>query len=252
MGKDFTFKKYKELIKALINNNYKFFTVNDWISKTPDKGVILRHDVDRYPINSLQNSIIEKDFGIMSTYYFRITKCSFNTDIVKRISSMGHEIGYHYEDLSTTNGDYPSAIKLFKKNLEILRKIVDVKTISMHGKPMSKIDNRNLWNKYDFKDFAVTGEAYLSINYEDIFYFSDTGRTWSDKGANIRDIVSSNKKYQISGTDSLITFIDENKPTKIALLTHPERWNDNMFLWHRYYIRDKISNTSKTIIKLVR
>jgi hypothetical protein len=252
MGKDFTFKKYKELIEFLINNNYKFYTVNDWISKTPDKGIILRHDVDRYPINSLQNSIIEKDFGIKSTYYFRITKNSLNTDIVKRISSMGHEIGYHYEDLSTARGDYDAAIKLFKKNLEILREIAEVRTISMHGKPISKTDNRNLWNKFNFKDSDVTGEAYLSINYEDIFYFTDTGRTWSDKGANIRDTVYTNKKYRISGTDSLITFIRENMPLKIALLTHPERWNDNMFLWHRYYLRDKISNTAKTIIKLTR
>lgn len=252
MRKDFTYNKYTEFLKLLINKDYKFYTVKGWINKSPDKGIILRHDVDRSPKNSLRNSIIENDFGIKSTYYFRVTKSSFNSDIIKQINSMGHEIGYHYEDLSTSKGDYSSAIKLFQKNLEMLRGIVDIETISMHGNPMSKIDNRDIWDKYNFKDFGIIGEAYLSINYDEIFYFTDTGRTWSDKGANIRDKVCSNQKYNISNTDSLMTFIGENTPAKIALLTHPERWNDNMFLWHRYYVRDIISNSAKYIIKLIR
>jgi len=38
--------------------------------------------------------------GIRGTYYFRIVPESFDENVIKEIYSMGHEVGYHYEDMS--------------------------------------------------------------------------------------------------------------------------------------------------------
>ena len=55
-----------------------------------------------------------------------------------KIPDLGHEVGYHYEVLSKANGNYERAIKLFEQELSKFRKIVDVKTICMHGSPLSR------------------------------------------------------------------------------------------------------------------
>ena len=73
---------------------------------------------------------------------------SWDETIIREIRDMGHEIGYHYDDLSFCKGDHEKAIRRFEKNLATLREIAPVKTICMEGAPLSKWDNRDLWGKH--------------------------------------------------------------------------------------------------------
>ena len=68
--------------------------------------IILRHDVDRLPENSLETAKIEHDLGINGTYYFRIGPESYDENIIKQIAGLGHEVGYHYEKLSEISRKY--------------------------------------------------------------------------------------------------------------------------------------------------
>ncbi|MBW1833780.1 MAG: hypothetical protein JRI62_03015 [Deltaproteobacteria bacterium] len=43
----------------------------------------------------------------------------------------------------------------FGRNLEKLRKFYPVKTICMHGSPLSKWDNLDLWKKYNYREFGI-------------------------------------------------------------------------------------------------
>ena len=104
----------------------------------------------------------EHALGIRSSYYFRYPG-TFRPDIIRKIRDLGHEIGYHYEVLSKTNGDYAKAIALFSEELEEFRKICPVKTICMHGSPLSKYNNRDLWERYDYHAYGIFGEAFLSF-----------------------------------------------------------------------------------------
>ncbi|MEA3317517.1 MAG: hypothetical protein U9R54_06130 [Bacteroidota bacterium] len=81
---------------------------------------------------------IQADLGIKASYYFRAVPASWNETIIQKIAELGHEIGYHYECLTTTNGDIEKGIKDFEKNLNALRKLAPVSTICMHGSPRSK------------------------------------------------------------------------------------------------------------------
>jgi len=56
---------------------------------------------------------------------------SWDETIIREIRDMGHEIGYHYDDLSFCKGDHEKAIRRFEKNLATLREIAPVKTICM-------------------------------------------------------------------------------------------------------------------------
>ena len=79
------------------------------------------------------------------------------------------------------------AIKRFSENLEKLRKIAPVRTICMHGSPMSRWDSRLLWKYYDYRDFGITGEPYFDVDFDKVFYLTDTGRRWDGDSFNIRD-----------------------------------------------------------------
>ena len=100
---DFTLSAYKQLISIFQFQGYYFQTFEEYIKYPKGKVVILRHDVDRLPGNSLVIAKIEKDAGIKASYYFRIVKESYDEDIIRQIAKMGHEIGYHYENLSEIN-----------------------------------------------------------------------------------------------------------------------------------------------------
>ena len=117
----------------------------------------------KLPANALEMAQLEYDMGIKATYYFRVVSCAWDEDVIRQIVSLGHEIGYHYEDLNITKGDYEKAIKHFEKQLARLRAFYPVKTICMHGSPMSKQDNRQLWEKYDYHDHGIIAEPYFDV-----------------------------------------------------------------------------------------
>lgn len=97
--KDFTFDIYKKLLE-LIKSQYSVIFIS---SDNPSgKYVFLRHDIERHPGKALAIALLEKRMDLAGTYYFRDRTDSFNPDIISKIASLGHEIGYHYESLSTT------------------------------------------------------------------------------------------------------------------------------------------------------
>ncbi|MDV3104094.1 polysaccharide deacetylase family protein [Thermococcus waiotapuensis] len=245
---DFTLDKYEKLL-SFLQNNYGIYTVKRYLVEKPERNfVILRHDVDRSPKNALKMAELEAKLGVRSTYYFRYPY-TFKQEVIKKISELGHEIGYHYEVLSKARGDSEKAIQMFKSELEEFRKVTDVKTICMHGSPLSKYDNRKLWEHYDFRQFDIIGEAYLSINDPEVYYLTDTGRNWNNRN-NIRDkFVWKSLKREIENTDHLVHVLEELKPKKLYLTVHPERWGYNSANWIRGWTRDLIFNIGKCVLK---
>jgi tetratricopeptide (TPR) repeat protein len=244
---DFTLSKYRELLNFL-RDNYSIYTVEGYLVEKPKKDfVILRHDVDRSPKNALKMAELENELKVRSTYYFRYPY-TFRPKIIKRINELGHEVGYHYETLSKAKGNYEKAIQMFEKELQEFRKLVDVKTISMHGSPLSKYDNRLLWDRYDFREYGIIGEAYLSINDSEILYITDTGRNWGNRH-NIRDkYIWKSINGKVEGTNHLIGILGELRPRKLYITVHPERWGYNLINWGIGSLRDLVFNTGKLVM----
>lgn len=249
---DFTIPEFWDLSSALVKN-YEPITMAEYLSSKslPEKFAMIRHDVDRMPANSLATARIESELGIKATYYFRATKKVFIPKIIKEISDLGHEIGYHYEVLSDAAGNYSKAVKLFEHNLSEFRKICDIKTISMHGRPLSKFDNRDLWKVHDFHKFGILGEAYLSAGHE-LNYFSDTGRSWSTKHC-LRDFIpGKTENFSVDTTSELIDLIESRKLNNFYILSHPERWSSSMIDWSLYFGMDFAVNFVKKGLMVVR
>jgi hypothetical protein len=249
---DFTFRKYRKLLEAIKKSGYSFQRMEDFVSNAKDKVVVLRHDSDIWPGNDLKMAEIENSMDVVSTYYFRVPE-TFHQPIINKIKSLGHEIGYHYEDLARFNGDYEIAIENFKKNLEALRKIYPVKTAARHGRPLSKWDSLDLWKKHTLGSFGLTAEPYISIDYTDILYLTDNGSKWNADKSNIRDKVKSNHSFSIPDTDSLIDHFNKARlPKKIIINAHPARWNDIFLVWFYRYLLQKTKNVAKSILNSIR
>ena len=194
----FTLKQYLFLLKNLLKQGFLFDTYCRFTELSDKKFVILRHDVDRLPDNSLIFARIEHELGIKGTYYFRIGPQSFDEQIIREIALLGHEIGYHYETMDTAHGNVDKAYDEFCRNLEIFRKIVPVETICMHGSPLSKFDNRTIWEKYDYRSLGIKAEPYFDIDFSRVLYLTDTGRRWDGGRFSVRDKVVSRQSSVVS------------------------------------------------------
>ena len=262
--RDFSLTIYKNLLHTLRDRGYRIHRVDLAPEPGDSKFIILRHDVDWLPLNALKMAKLESEMGIRSSYYFRTVPQSFDESVIREIFQMNHEVGYHYENLSTVvgrrdfrkieflnlksqtksqvegvegakpipefsclnspdtcdlysnsklqiqnpkqsqNQNVPNlkdqilndpemkllfelAIEDFDRNLYRFREIVPVKTICMHGSPLSKIDNRDLWKVYDYRDFGIIGEPYFDVDFSKVLYLTDTGRRWDGERYNVRD-----------------------------------------------------------------
>jgi hypothetical protein len=253
---DFTLKIYTQLLKSLIKAGYSFQTFEQYIKNPLPRVVILRHDVDLLPLNSLRTAQIENQLGIIGSYYFRIVKESFHPKIIKQIADLGHEIGYHYETMDTSNGKIDDAYQEFCKILDIFRNILPITTICMHGSPLSKYDNRDIWKKYDYKKLGLIGEPYFDLDFSKILYLTDTGRRWDGNKVSVRDKALSTKGNTLlsdlnnfHSTHNIIYALNRNiLPDQIMINTHPQRWSNNLYTWTKELVLQNIKNQVKRII----
>lgn len=248
---DFTLEKYKELCSSALAAGFEFRTVSSWIRdpRSTGKALISRHDIDRMPGNALKMATLEYSLGIRSTYYFRMTKSVFKPWIIRAIAAMGHEVGYHYEVLDKSKGDQDLAISIFQTELSRLREFAPVETICMHGNPLTKWTNRDMWEKADFRTFGLIGEAYLSITGFD--YLSDTGRRWDD-GSKIKDFLPGHAEARERGeaagpssTNGIISLFNGGQVDRAYMVVHPERWSSNPAGWTTNLARDTAFNMVK-------
>ena len=209
----------------------------------------MRHDVDSLPSNSLRFARIQNELGIKGVYYFRTVPESWDQQIIKEIASLGHEIGYHYENLTTCNGNLEEGILDFTKNLSALRELEPVTTICMHGSPMSKYDSKDLWKKFNYQDFGIIGEPYFDVNFDKVYYLTDTGRKWDGQKVSVRDKVKTSFQQVFHSTNQIIDAAKkEELPNKIMMTFHPQRWNDSIFMWSKELLLQNLKNVIKEYV----
>lgn len=276
--RDFTLDIYRELLEKLQKNGYELISYREYcryIEKSKDRDidrvrtdeaakrfVILRHDVDAKPENSLKTAQIEHSLGAKASYYFRTgesgcykgSKLSL-PESVRAITALGHEIGYHYEDMSLCGGDFEQAWAHFKTWLAYFRQFYAVETVCMHGAPTSQWDSKDLWRKYDYKSEGLTGEPYLDTDFEDVFYLTDTGRCWDGYKVSVRDkIPGRQEEWSRAGltwhrTEELIKAVEAGKlPAHVMITTHPQRWTNNTIAWWKEMIVQNAKNIVKRLL----
>ncbi|MEE0921670.1 MAG: hypothetical protein U0L47_04165 [Paludibacteraceae bacterium] len=253
---DFTLRKYRELLVLLQKKGYKFITFEQYCEQkhtsNTSKWIILRHDVDLRAQNSLAVAQIENELGICASYYFRIVPESNCPEVIRAIADLGHEIGYHYEDMAIVHGDAEKAYTHFQEQLAYFRTYYPVRTICMHGAPTSKWDGKDLWKKYDYRAMGVIGEPYFDVDFSQVFYLTDTGRCWDGYKVSVRDKIPQyqdewiKKELVYHKTGDIIRAAENDTlPPCIMITTHPQRWTDERVEW----VKEMFTQTIKNVIK---
>jgi hypothetical protein len=280
---DFTLEIYKNVLNTLIDQGFSFLTFSESVSAISEiKNIVLRHDVDLIPANSLTFARMQSEKGIKGTYYFRVIPKSFDEKVIREIHMLGHEVGYHYEDLGATAQRHYGikeekklaklAIESFEANLKKLRDIVPVKTICMHGSPMSRWDSRLLWKYYDYHDFDIIGEPYFDIDFDKVFYITDTGRRWDGEAFSIRDKApgtsvlrnfrrpperpeddsEGQERNQFPSFHTTFDIIHAAQlgqlPDKMMITFHPQRWTDKTLPWIKELAWQNVKNIGKYLL----
>ena len=250
---DFTIDKYKELLEALMIH----------------QAFALRHDVDLRPDYSLRIAQVEAEMGVMATYYFRTVPESYDESIIQQIVSLGHTAGYHYECLTTCNGDMEAAYEDFCQNLEKLRKVVPITTACAHGSPRSKWNSQHLFdsstfrlfdskNPYDIHALGIEYEPMMDTDFSKTLYLTDTGRRWDGYKVSVRDKVPQYQEQWIKEglvfhtTDEIIQALrNPGHPIhKYDLLinTHPQRWMPFGLGWLKEATLQNLKNIVKRFL----
>lgn len=287
---DFTLSQYQQLLKTLQNQGSVFQTFAEFIRPDSYRGpkaraIVLRHDVDKLPQNSLRFARIQAGIGIKGTYYFRAVAESWDKEIIKEIAALGHEVGYHYETMDSASAKlkrsgspvstglkvksdkfkveenseaYDKLLDLayedFCFNLEKLRKLVPVSTICMHGSPRSRFDNKAIWSKYNYKDLGLIGEPYYDVDFDQVFYLTDTGRRWDGWKSSVRDKVPQQEEWLKQGlvfhsTEDIIKAIEEKRlPDRVLFTFHPQRWTEGGLPWLKELVLQKAKNQIKRFL----
>ena len=229
------------------------------ITESPTRFIILRHDVDLKAENSVETAKIEHSLGIKASYYFRVVPESDKPECIKAIVDLGHEIGYHYEDMSLCGGEPEKAVAHFAEKLAYFRTYYPVKTICMHGAPTSKYDSKDIWQFASYKnDFGLIGEPYFDVDFSDLFYLTDTGRRWDGYKVSVRDKIPTYQdiwtanNWVYKHTDDIIRACKYGSlPPRIMITTHPQRWTDNKAQQIKEMLVQNLKNTIKYwLIKL--
>lgn len=255
----FSVSDYERLIEAALASGWTFLTVREYLeaSTLPENFVVLRHDVDRKVANARALARVEAARGVAATYYFRTS--TFEPAVAREFEEMGHEVGYHYEDLAATDGDRPAAERRFAENLADFREAASVRTVCAHGNALSSQYNPDLWKGRldELPEYGLLGEAYLSMEIgpeSDVYYLSDTNRTWEtaliDFGidASTSDLLTVPGVDGIDSTDDLIAALEARPCRGLYVLAHPSRWSGSRGEYAQSVAWDSSAAVATTVI----
>ncbi len=162
----------------------------------------------------------------------------------------------------------------------------------MEGAPLSRHDNRNLWSPIinksipKFRDqqiykstntqhqtpkpynlFGILAEPYFDLDFNQMFYLTDTGRCWDGHRYNVRDKATKENpvtnphflQLRYHTTFDLINAINKSTdqqinsfPNQAMLNFHPQRWNDSPIPWLKEFIWQNLKNQVKRFLIITR
>ena len=187
-------EEYKSILKLIIKNGYKIVSVRDYYKGLLDNSLngnyfINRHDVDTDSLAAKEMFEVEKELGIKSTYYFRLS--TIDIGLMKEIESYGGEASYHFEEIAQYAKDnhIKSKDKVLE-NIEIIREIFiknflelerklgyKMETVCSHGDFVNrklKCINNEITNSKELRQkLGILCEAYDKDLKEHTLYTSD-------------------------------------------------------------------------------
>ena len=87
------------------------------------------------------------------------------------------------------------------------------------------------------------------MDFNKVFYLTDTGRRWDGDKVSVRDKVNSGFNLPFHSTNEIIDAANQGKlPNKIMFTFHPQRWSDDKALWLKELLMQNFKNQVKRLL----
>jgi len=225
------FSKFDQLIELAVKEEYQVLSVIQFFDLIKTRGLekggrylINRHDVDTDPVTARKFYDIEKNRGVFSSFYFRLS--TLDHGFIRDIQNYGSEVGYHFEEIATFCKENRVKKKeiVFRQIHEIKKTFVEnfkrvskdhnleIRSVSSHGDFVNK--KIGILNHY-LLDPEIRTQLRIEVEtYDTILLDHVTARHNDDLFPKFKD------------GNSPIHSIRNNEPV-IYLLTHPRDWQCN-------------------------
>lgn len=220
--RDFNYKHYEAIIKKALEMRYKivnFREVDEFYDS--ERLLLLRHDIEEKPERALRIAEVEHSLGVHSTFFVRIHSNDYNPfgfksiGELKKILSLGHEIGLHYETLELARVLKVDPLALFIQDKSALENSLDIKieSVSEHGDKRThrtidhpSEDSMELMER--LKQGVICRNSYDPRYFKEMKYLSESNGVWRE--------------------GCICEHLGEQ--LKIQLLTHPHLWYEKHHL----------------------
>lgn len=202
---DFTRDNYRRLL-SLAKSSYTFRHYTNFSRE--ERFVLWRHDVDLSPQCALRLAIIEKEEGIQSTYFFHLQSNFYNlleessAMCVRKILSMGHHLGLHFDATVNQVENKIQLEKLLRRESCFLEDCFESKisVFSFHN-PSPELLKK--LQSYEYAGLVNTYAKYFQVS---VGYVSDSNGYWRHR--RLEDVLTQKTDHSLQ------------------VLTHPGWWQD--------------------------
>lgn len=176
---EFTYEAYGKLLALLKAQGYQISDYHNY--QEYDRSVIIRHDIDMDIAKALEMASLEREADVCATYFVLVTSNFYNIfskrnqDMLRRIGSMGHEVGLHFDEVKY-GGQQEDIVQAVEKEAALLEQCTGraVTAVSMHRPSKKTLE----------ADYLI-GEGTIVNSYGTEFfkkhkYVSDSRRNWRE------------------------------------------------------------------------
>jgi hypothetical protein len=203
-------------------------------AKAKESYIIIKHDVETNVKKALTLAKIENKYDLRATYYVQsyLLGSKKNTEILKNIAGLGHEVTYHYDVLDSNEGDFSNAEIEFDKTLLRFETLgMKVKTVCPHGNPVKTrqgwssnkdfFRNKTINHKYsDIEDIVVYPEKFIN---GELVYISDAGFGWKKVVDISNNDHSQSRDEDLKNLGCVMRYTQDRSKT-VIVSSHPHRW----------------------------
>lgn len=235
MPTDFTLAAFAGLCQRAART--RVLPVADFLRTAPCVPfVILRFDVDYREAFAVRLAQMLAAERLRGTFYFRHHADGFDWAAIDMVAALGHEVGYHYETLDRSGGDFLAAGDRFLADISALRAHgVEVGTVAAHGAPPvsdTYAGNLDLLRADPslLSQASLRGDAVASVDFGRLTYFSDAGWRWQRRNGAPPDAAVAPCSFA-----DVLEQVAEPSPANYINI-HPQQWfarpaNTRYFRW---------------------
>jgi hypothetical protein len=229
---EFTFGHYRQILESGLESGYRFIAFEDLAGArdTEPYLCLLRHDCEGDLVTALRLGEMEKELGIISTYFVQLRSPLYNVlsrpqgRFVRALLDLGHRLGLHFDERSHDHASPAEIADLVDVERAMLGDEfgVPVEVVSFHQPSARVLENQikvRCLNTYDRSDMRNLG------------YLSDSNWKWRE--------------------DPIEAFRSRTHH-HLQLLLHPECWTDISMpverKWHQV-LRDNVEISQQTLLE---